>query len=243
MAVQPIPGVLVWRVPVTEAGAAFAAGAAPALLDRTELARAAAFRRPQDRTLYEIAHVALRTVLGEQLDRKPAELVFHQAPCPGCGQPHGRPEVPGPVQFSLSHAPGLALIALANAPVGVDVEGREVFAGQAGHEVAGMLHPAERAELDRVGVQEPARWSAAALRCWVRKEAYLKGTGIGLGRGAGAEYVGVGPGFGVGSSAGGPDAPMGWQLQAVAVPEQYDAAVAVLSDDQLPLEVRELTLT
>ncbi|MFE0464226.1 4'-phosphopantetheinyl transferase family protein [Kitasatospora sp. NPDC058965] len=243
MADRESAGVALWRVPVTGANAAAAAAAATRLLDRAELARAAAFRRPVDRTLYEVAHVALRTVLAERLGARPAELRFGQGPCPGCGEPHGRPEVAGPVEFSLSHAAGLAVIALADTPVGVDVEGREVFAGQAGQEVAGMLHPAERAELDRVGASAPDRWSAAALRCWVRKEAYLKGTGIGLGRGAGAEYVGVGPGFG--AVAEGPAAPAGWQVHAVEVPEQYDAAVAVLApaEPRLAVTVRELALS
>jgi 4'-phosphopantetheinyl transferase len=241
MSGQELAAVEVWQVPVTGAGAAAAAAAAPVLLDRAEQARAAAFRRPVDRTLYQVAHVALRTVLGERLGRPPAELAFHQAPCPGCGEPHGRPEVAGPVHFSLSHAAGLAVIALADSPVGVDVEGREVFAGQAGQDVAGMLHPVERSELDRVGALDPTRWGAAALRCWVRKEAYLKGTGMGLGRGAGADYVGVGPGFGITPEAA-PAAPAGWRLQAVEVPEQYDAAVAVLTPAQLRLTVRELTL-
>ncbi|WP_063774741.1 4'-phosphopantetheinyl transferase family protein [Kitasatospora azatica] len=219
------PGeVRVWRVAVAPGNAAAARAAAPVLLDRAERARAAAFRREQDRQLYEVAHVGLRTVLAERLGRRPAELTFRQAPCPGCGEPHGRPEVDGPVEFSLSHAAGLAVIALAADPLGVDVEGHGAFEREAGEDVAGLLHPAERAELAAV---EPERWAAAALRCWVRKEAYLKGTGMGLGRGVGIDYVGVGPEFlPEGGKAAGVE-PAGWELHAVEVPEGYDAAVAV----------------
>jgi 4'-phosphopantetheinyl transferase len=231
----------VWRIPVTAANAAAAAATGPQVLDQAELARAAAFRRPVDRELYLTAHVALRTLLAERLGERPEKLTFRQAPCPGCGEPHGRPEVAGPVEFSLSHAAGLAVIALADTPVGVDVEGRSAFDGPAGPDVAGMLHPDERAELELLAAAEPDRWSAAVLRCWVRKEAYLKGTGMGLGRGVGAEYVGVGPGFGPVAPLAGPD---GWQLHAVEVPDGYDAAVAVRTAAAAPvrLTVRELAL-
>jgi 4'-phosphopantetheinyl transferase len=210
----------VWRVPVTPANAAVAAAVGETLLDPAENARAAGFRRAEDRALYQVAHVALRTLLAPRVGRPAADLPFRRAACPGCGGPHGRPEVAtdgAPLEFSLSHAPGLALVALAADPVGVDVEHRPAFTSAAAADVAGQLHPDERAELAGLaGV--PERWTAAVLRCWVRKEAYLKGTGMGLGMGVGQDYVGLDEGA---------SEPAGWALRTVEVSGAYDGAVAL----------------
>lgn len=170
----------VWRIAVTPANSAAAASLAPRVLDAAEQRKAAAFRRPADQDLYRIAHVALRTLLADRLHRPAAELRFRQAACPGCGKPHGRPEVISdePLEFSLSHTTGLALIALAPDTVGLDVERLAAFGAATATDIAGQLHPAEQAELAAVAADlRPA----ATLRCWVRKEAYLKGTGMGLG--------------------------------------------------------------
>lgn len=173
-------------VAVTPANAAVAeAAAADGVFDERERQQSAAFRRAEDRALYQVAHLALRRLLAERSGRRPEEVVFRRAPCPGCGELHGRPELaqaPG-LEFSLSHSGGLALIALAADPIGADVELGGAFAPGAGAEVVTQLHPAERAELAELAERRPDRWTAGALRCWVRKEAYLKGTGMGLGQG------------------------------------------------------------
>ncbi|MEY9949823.1 4'-phosphopantetheinyl transferase superfamily protein [Kitasatospora sp. GAS1066B] len=215
-------------VAVTPASAAVAEAAAGGVLDEQERRRSTAFRRAEDRALYQVAHVALRRLLAERLGRRPEEVTFRRASCPGCGEPHGRPEQahdPG-LEFSLSHAAGLALIALAADPVGADVELGGAFEPGAGAEVVTQLHPAEQAELAALAELRPERWAAGALRCWVRKEAYLKGTGMGLGQGADKDYVGLGPGFEV-PAAGGARPPAGWELRAVDVPSGYDAAIAL----------------
>ncbi|WP_329568315.1 4'-phosphopantetheinyl transferase family protein [Kitasatospora sp. NBC_01266] len=216
-------------VAVTPANAAVAeAAAADGVFDERERQQSAAFRRAEDRALYQVAHLALRRLLAERSGRRPEEVVFRRAPCPGCGELHGRPELaqaPG-LEFSLSHSGGLALIALAADPIGADVELGGAFAPGAGAEVVTQLHPAERAELAELAERRPDRWTAGALRCWVRKEAYLKGTGMGLGQGVDKDYVGLGPGFDV-APAGGERPPAGWELRAVEVPAGYDAAIAL----------------
>ncbi|MBB4925726.1 4'-phosphopantetheinyl transferase family protein [Kitasatospora kifunensis] len=243
-------------IAVTPANVAAAEAAdAAGVLDAAERQRAAAFRRDSDRSLYQVAHLALRRLLAERLGRDPAAVTFRRAPCPGCGQLHGRPEpvdAPG-LEFSLSHSGDLALIALAADPVGADVERADAFAPGAGAEVANQLHPAERAELAALAERSPQRWAAAAVRCWVRKEAYLKGTGMGLGRGVEHDYVGLGPGFGTAVRAaqepptgalpqggvlppGGALPPAGWELRAVEVPSGYDAAIALRLPSGLPGE-------
>ncbi|TQF03182.1 4'-phosphopantetheinyl transferase superfamily protein [Kitasatospora acidiphila] len=227
----------VWRIAVTPANSAAAASLAPRVLDAAEQRKAAAFRRPADQDLYRIAHVALRILLADRLHRPAAELRFRQAACPGCGKPHGRPEVVSdePLEFSLSHTTGLALIALAPDTVGLDVERLAAFG--AATDIAGQLHPAEQAELAAVAADlRPA----ATLRCWVRKEAYLKGTGMGLGAGTDADYVGLGPGYPAHPAT----PPPGWVIQSVPVPDAYDAAIALRTDAPapLPLTVRDLDL-
>jgi len=93
---------------------------------------------------------------------------------------HGKPELEGNPQsvcFNVSHSGGVAVYALADQPVGVDVEleGRDID----------VLAVAERA----LGPTAKARLSALApetrerefLREWVRHEAVVKCLGTGLG--------------------------------------------------------------
>ncbi|MEU8779221.1 4'-phosphopantetheinyl transferase superfamily protein [Streptomyces sp. NPDC048606] len=160
-------------------------------LDATERARAARFVDPRHRARYVAAHIALRRVLSAYADLPAAALTFGRAPCPGCGGPHGRPVltgVDGAPHFSLSHSRGLAVVAVAGAPVGVDVQ-HVPPAGTVAH-CAPALHPGERDEL--AAVPDPGRAEAFA-RLWARKEAYLKGIGTGLARGTAADYLGADP--------------------------------------------------
>ncbi|CAB4893654.1 unannotated protein [freshwater metagenome] len=174
--VPPPPGeVRLRRLPVT-ADAVAAAREASGVLSAQERERAAAFRRAADRDLYLVAHVGLRSVVAPVLGVAPREVVLGAAPCPSCGEPHGRPvlpQAPG-LHVSLSHAAGLAVVALAAHEVGVDVEPRDRPAA----ELEGLLpelHPDER----RLVVAATDR-SAALLRVWVRKEAATKARGVGL---------------------------------------------------------------
>ncbi|MEW2180131.1 4'-phosphopantetheinyl transferase superfamily protein [Streptomyces sp. NPDC005406] len=194
---------------------------APGVLDAGELDRAARLVVEADRTCYVAAHVALRLLLGARLGLAPDAVPFTREPCPSCGGPHGRPATEGKVHFSLSHTRGVALLAFADAPVGVDVE----LVPKPGtvSEIAGQLHPAESRELAEL--PESAR-PAAFGRVWTRKEAYLKGEGIGLADGLAAEHVGTGPRPRPG--------PGGWTVTDVEVPAGYAAAVAVRAAGQPP---------
>ncbi|MFZ4238127.1 4'-phosphopantetheinyl transferase family protein [Streptomyces murinus] len=185
------------------------------LLDAQERARARAFRRPRDRDAYVIAHATLRALLSPLLGVPADELPLMREPCAGCGGPHGRPALrTSGVHFSLSHSGDLVLVALAGAPVGVDVEG--VATVEAVRSAQCALHAAEVAELARLPAHER---QAAFTRTWVRKEAYLKGLGTGLVRDPALDHVGTGP-RPVSPS---PD----WSLRDVLVPAGYAAAVAL----------------
>lgn len=185
------------------------------ILDAEERARAGAFRRDADRDVYVVAHTALRSVLSELLGVRADALPLMRQPCAGCGGPHGRPALRGSgIHFSLSHSGDLVMMALARAPVGVDVE--RLAGVQAVLGAQSALHVSEVRELARL--PDHAR-QEAFTRAWVRKEAYLKGLGTGLVRSPGLDYVGTGPVPAV-------PAP-GWELRDVRVPAGYAAAVAL----------------
>lgn len=186
------------------------------VLDAAERKRAASLRRPADRALYVASHLALRTLLGAYLRVPPREVALVREPCPGCGGPHGRPAVPGtppPLHFSLSHSHGLALIGVAAVPVGVDVQ--RVPGPGTVDACAPSLHPAERAELDRL---PPGARPGAFAQLWARKEAYLKGIGTGLARPASADYLGADTRA----------RPHGWTVTDLPRADGHTAAVAVL---------------
>lgn len=206
------PGVpSVWLVDTDRDAEAFGR-LASGILDASERARAQRLAFPADRACYTAAHVALRLLLGARQGVAPDAVRLVRERCPSCDGPHGRPATGGGVHFSLSHTRGVALLAFADAPVGVDVE--RVPEPQVVAEVAGQLHPAEEAELAGL---PPAERPAAFARVWTRKEAYLKGEGIGLAGGLHSEHIGTGPR---------PLDPPGWTVTDVAVPSGYAAAVA-----------------
>ncbi|MEV5604961.1 4'-phosphopantetheinyl transferase superfamily protein [Streptomyces sp. NPDC052299] len=204
----------------TERAAGAALLLAPKILDASELTRMERLAFPADRACYAAAHLALRLLLGARQGLAPEAVRLTRERCPSCDGPHGRPATGGGTHFSLSHTRGVALLAFADAPVGVDVE--RVPDARVVAEVSGQLHPAEAAEL--AGLPQEER-PAAFARVWTRKEAYLKGEGTGLAGGLDREHVGTGPR---------PVGPPGWAVTDVAVPAGYAAAVAVRAAGRPP---------
>ncbi|MFD5268543.1 4'-phosphopantetheinyl transferase family protein [Streptomyces sp. NPDC058335] len=193
-------------------------------LDAGERARAASFLRPRDALLWIAAHIALRRLLAATLGLTPQEVAYDREPCRGCGGPHGRPVLrPGPgarggepaVHFSLSHSGGRALVAVAAAPVGVDIQ--RTPPARTAQVCVHRLHPGERAELEDL---PPDRLGAAFGQLWARKEAYLKGIGTGLERPPRADYLGT-PGQGRRLR------PPGWTVLDLRCGPAHSAAVAV----------------
>src|SRR5262249_16331888 len=88
---------------------------APDVLDASERERAARFAREREGRRWAAGRAALRALLGERLGLAPQEVEFAYGP-------RGKPATAG-VRFNLSHAGGLALVALCGErEVGVDVE-------------------------------------------------------------------------------------------------------------------------
>ncbi|WP_431044293.1 4'-phosphopantetheinyl transferase family protein [Streptomyces sp. P1-3] len=225
-----LPGrgeVAVWLLEIPPSAAA-AAAAAGHLLDAEEARRAARLRGDLHRQRYITSHVGLRVLIGAYLGVGPAAVEFTRERCgmPDCDEPHGRPAVAGRegLHFSLSHAEDAALVAVAAAPVGADIEARQTRSG--GVDLTGRLHPDERAAI--AALPEPLR-DEAFLSCWVRKEAYLKGIGTGLPGGVSTNHVGLAERL----APDGGRAPEGWALIDVAAPDGYHAAVALRTEDRL----------
>lgn len=207
----------VWRVATDHVDDA-TLDAARAWLDDAERAHASSLVRAELRRAYEIAHGAARRVVGAALGLAPGEIVWGRHACPGCGEPHGRPRAEGAdLEFSLSHTPGQVLVAVADLPVGVDVEQHPADPVA----IAGVLHPRESAEIAAAaaGTLDGGRATVRFTRAWSRTEAYLKGIGIGLGRDPHLDYLGTdaAPARSVG----------GWSVHDVVVPDGYGAAVAL----------------
>ncbi|MFI9270973.1 4'-phosphopantetheinyl transferase family protein [Kitasatospora sp. NPDC052896] len=150
------------------------------ILSAEERGRFAAFRDPVRAARFAAAHVELRRFLGQALGCAPAALRFDRHPCAGCGRAgHGRPYVRAPRtdwEFSFSRSGPYWLCAAAEAVrVGVDLE-RERAVDPSSLSPA-ILSADERRHLDSV---PPEFRAAEFIRCWTRKEAVVKASGIGI---------------------------------------------------------------
>jgi 4'-phosphopantetheinyl transferase len=127
-------------------------------------------RLGEQRHQFAVAHSAMRAVIGQYLGCAPTAVPIEA--------PYGAaPRVPG-LGVSLAHGDGLALVAVANAAVGVDVESVETAQDPDLDDIAAAtLSEPELAQWRELPRTDRAR---AWLQCWVRKEAVLKAAGEGL---------------------------------------------------------------
>ncbi|MFN0124990.1 MAG: 4'-phosphopantetheinyl transferase family protein [Blastocatellia bacterium] len=167
----------VWRVALQTSGETLSRFSG--LLDAGEQTRAARFHFARDRHRFIAAHGALRIILAAYTGQRPADLGFGAG---AYGKPFlqhaggAGPEVPA-LQFNMSHAGDLALIAVTRRDVlGVDVE--RIDPSVPAMELAGSFFSArEIAELEMVPAGQRAR---AFFLGWTRKEAWLKACATGL---------------------------------------------------------------
>ena len=153
-----------------------------ALLDHAERERWAAYRRDTDRERFLVGCGLAKTVIAACTGQRPAEVSFDRT-CRQCGQPHGKPAVQhGGLEFSVAHSGDLVAVAVATAPVGVDVEQlegrpRELGGGDPAALARVVFAAEEQAALAAVAASGRAR---AFLVAWTRKEAVTKAKGDGL---------------------------------------------------------------
>jgi 4'-phosphopantetheinyl transferase len=150
-----------------------ALGRALDVLTDEERERVGRFRRPADAASFAAGRALVRLALAQRVGAAPGALVFDTW-CELHASPHGKPRLVEPaaaLDFSLSRAGARLMLAIADVPVGVDVERRD---RDVEAEVARIAFADdERAELEDAG-------SGAFLACWTRKEAVLKALGHGL---------------------------------------------------------------
>lgn len=134
--------------------------------------RAAAIADSHTRAEWLAAHIALRLAIEHAAGDAWRRVAFVR-------DAGGKPRLDGaPIAFSLSHAPGIALIGLSrDSWIGVDVEHQRTV------RIGDTRRQRIRDAGDGLGAAPlPAADEPAFLQAWVRLEAYAKAEGTGIGR-------------------------------------------------------------
>lgn len=143
-------------------------------LDEVERGRLAAYVREVDKARFLLGVTMVRRVLAARFSLPAAKISLDRT-CPECGKPHGKVRAAG-VELSVTHSGDLVGIAVADRPVGIDVERVDPELDVDG--VARVVLAAdELRELSRRTGIEKVR---AFTEYWTRKEAVVKATGEGL---------------------------------------------------------------
>lgn len=146
------------------------------ILSCAELKRSKRFIFDSDRHRYQVTHIMKRLILCNYLDCDPRCLYFEVGY-------HGKPALDSlknrmKIQFNIAYSRDLILIAIASKDsIGVDVEynDKKPLIDSLCETVFSLLE--KRFFVTLISQQEKKE---AFLRCWTRKEAYLKNLGIGL---------------------------------------------------------------
>jgi 4'-phosphopantetheinyl transferase len=202
---QVIDGVHIWHAALDEPGWPPATELPPA-----ELERAAGFLSEQAARRWTASRWALRRVLAGYLDEAPAQVELE------LGE-NGKPRLRdgGALEFNLSHSEGLALVAVAERPVGVDVEA--IQPGRATPALAERVLTAD--DVAAVQAAAPSERDGVFYRAWTRHEARLKCLEMNL------TLDPSDPPPRSGENAGGVRSPV--VVQNIVVGKGYAAAVAV----------------
>ncbi len=227
-----------WYVRVADALADGWLEVFPAVLSAAERVRRDRFVFEQDRRLFHLSRILLRTTLARYLDEPAADLEF------ASGE-HGKPDLvprqnPHGLRFNLSHSAGLAICGVSfGRDIGVDCEpiDRQV----------GLLSIARRnfspAEAAAVESASAADQPAVFFEIWTLKEAYIKACGTGLSRSLrGFSFVrSPDRDVQIEFHEGCRDSPSAWQFSQPEVDPDYKVAVAVRggNDERLSIAIRD----
>jgi 4'-phosphopantetheinyl transferase len=200
-----IDGVHIWRAALDDAG-----WPEPGGLPAEERERATSFLRRDAARRWVTSRWALRRVLSRYLKQSPAEIELKLGER---GKPRLRDDAS--LEFNLSHSEGLALVAVADRPVGIDIEAirrdRDLRA------LAERALPAE--DVAALAAAPESERSMVFYQAWTRQEAQLKCLGVGL--------------------SGPHDAPQ-MAIENLEIAPDYAAAVAVIGGDLGPVLCRSL---
>ncbi len=123
-------------------------------------------KNDSDKVLSVISGLLLRSELSGRLNLPPKKISFVRGP-------HGKPYIKGgDIQFSLSHTGGAVCLAVADTAdgeIGVDIE-------RSDRKISERLYERALSDNEKMFAQS----SEGFLRIWVKKEAFLKRTGIGV---------------------------------------------------------------
>lgn len=145
-----------------------------AWLDDTETARLGRLIDPGHRHAFLVSHALTRKVLANTLGCHPQEIRFGFV---GRNKPVlAAPSSARTLHFNLSHTQGLAVIAIGQVPMGVDVESLSRQIGSTDL-AKRYFTEAEQADIDH---QPPNLQNQRFLTYWTLKEAFLKAQGWGI---------------------------------------------------------------
>lgn len=140
-------------------------------LDDTEKQRMDRFVQPKHQHAFLVSHALVRRKLSDELGCEPCDIKFTT-----CGR--GKPVLSSDhhLHFNLSHTDGLAALAIANHPIGLDVE----WLGRKGPGLDLAHRYFTDNEYRDIASQPREQQHHRLLTYWTLKEAYLKAQGWGI---------------------------------------------------------------
>jgi 4'-phosphopantetheinyl transferase len=197
------------------------------LLSAEERERASRFRFERDRNRFIVCRGSLREFLALKLGVAPASVQFVYGS-------FGKPMLADPeIQFNVSHAHGMAMIAMTQGrEVGCDIE-RIDPSFAAGQIPERFFSPYEIAALRALPIAEQCD---AFFRCWTRKEAYIKACGMGVSLDLASFDVTLAPDQPAALLRGAD----GWSLHPVDAPAGYAAAVVLRDQPAITMPTSSL---
>lgn len=151
-------------------------------LSSDERERVERFRFMEDRWSFAASHAGLRLLLGKILDCAPRDVAFAKGPTgkPLLDPSHHGGGAANRVHFNMAHSRGMVAVALAGAPVGIDVEPVRDVPGMRDL-TASLMAPETLDIFDRIAA--PDGRITHFFRNWTLGEAYIKATGEGVDQG------------------------------------------------------------
>ncbi|GAB4141107.1 MAG: 4'-phosphopantetheinyl transferase superfamily protein [Planctomycetota bacterium] len=188
------------------------------LLSDAERSRASRLHVRDHQRRFSISHGAMRSILADYVDSDPRGLEFRVGPR---GKPYLRDHKE--LFFNLSHSSQIALLALAPAEVGVDLERIRPLENLA--DIAARQFSA--AECARIRELEGEARLRGFYRVWTCKEAFIKALGGGFSIPLDAFDVAVEGAHAILSFRDRDDDPGDWTMADVAPAADYAAALAI----------------
>ena len=199
------------------------------VLTPAERARGERFARAADRSAFMVTRATLRNVLAGELGVEPRAVRLVE---PELGKPRLCASYAGAeIDFSVSHAHGMSVIALARgAMVGADIERCRAVPEKL--EIATEMFGDEAARA--IAALAPSEQDDAFVRLWAAGEAYVKATGTGLALHRGRIPIGIEPDGARVALRRDFAAPDACGLDFIDAPAGYVCCLATIERDRMP---------